>query len=165
MPQPGSHFIDRQAAEEAVSMALPLIIEAMKRKEVGESGFLYLIVMDPVRTPANSSFEEAVLYEYSVGDREKWDADYAGFARAKAKVAWKTGMDSHMVQELHPYLLSAGDTVLWGSIVLDGIVVSASGAHPWYDEAFAGTVAFCLRSIAKARATSARGRNLFLSSE
>jgi hypothetical protein len=163
MPQPGSYFIDRQAAEKAVCMALPLITEAMKRREVGESGFLYLVVMDPVLTPANSSFEEAILYEYSVGDREKWDADYAGFARAKAKVAWKTGMDSHLVQELRPHLLSDGDTVLWGSIVLDGIVVSASGAHPWYDEAFAGTVAACLRSIAKARAVSARERKQFLS--
>jgi hypothetical protein len=163
MPQPGSYFIDRQAAEKAVSMALPLITEAMKRREVGESGFLYLVVMDPVLTPANSSFEEAILYEYSVGDRQKWDADYAGFARAKAKVAWKTGMDSHLVQELRPQLLSDGDTVLWGSVVLDGIVVSASGAHPWYDEAFAGTVAACLRSIAKARAVSARERKLFLS--
>lgn len=165
MSQPGSYFIDRQAAEEAINMVLPLIVEAMKRKEVGESGFLYLVVMDPARTPANSSFDEAILYEYSVGDREKWDADYAGFARAKAKIAWKTGMDSHVVQELRPHLLNAGDTVLWGSVVLDGIVVSASGANPWYDEAFSGTVAVCLRSIAKARAASARGRNLFLSSE
>jgi hypothetical protein len=162
MPQPGSYFINRQAAEKAVNMALPLIHEAMKSKEVGESGFLYLVVMDPVRTPASSSFEEAILYEYSVGDRAKWDADYAGFARAKARVAWKNGMDAHKVQELHPHLLSAGDTVLWGSVFVEGIVVSASGANAWYDEAFAGTVAMCLRAIAKGAAASERAKNLFL---
>jgi hypothetical protein len=162
MARTGSYFIDRHAAEKAVKMSLPLITEAMKLKEVGESGFLYLVVMDPVLTPANSSFEEAILYEYPVGDESKWDADYAGFARAKARVAWKNGMDGHAVQELRPHLLTAGDTVLWGSIVVDGIVVSASGANPWYDEAFAGTVAICLRAIAKANVSAERSKNLFL---
>lgn len=162
MTAQGSYLIDRQAAEKAVNMSLPLIHEAMKQKEVGESGFLYLVVMDPLRTPDNASFEEAILYEHSVGEREKWDADYAGFAHAKARVAWRNGMDSHLVQELRPYLLGAGDTVLWGSIVLDGIVVSASGANAWYDEAFAGTVAMCLRAIAKARIVEERRKGLFL---
>lgn len=162
MTSSGSYFINRQTAEAAVQMSLPLIHEAMKRKEVGESGFLYLVVMDPVRTPANSSFEEAVLYEYSVGDQAKWDADYAAFARAKARVAWRTGYDGHLVQELRPHLLTARDTVLWGSVVVDGIVVSASGANPWYDEAFAGTVAMCLRAMAKARVSDERSKRLFL---
>ena len=136
-----SYFIDRAAAEKAIKLSLPMITEAMKKKEVGESGFLYIVVMDPLRTPVNSSFEEAVLYEHAVGDREKWDADYAGFARAKASIAWRTGMDGHMVQELRPHLLAAKDTVLWGSVVVDGITVGVSGANAWYDEAFAGTVA------------------------
>jgi hypothetical protein len=162
MARTGSYFVDRHAAEKAVKMSLPLINEAMKLKEVGESGFLYLVVMDPVLTPASSSFEEAILYEYSVGDKSRWDADYAGFARAKARVAWKNGMDGHAVQALHPHLLTEGDTVLWGSVVFDGIVVSASGANPWYDEAFAGTVAMCLRAIAKANADAERSKNLFL---
>lgn len=162
MGRSGSYFIDRRAAEKAVYMSLPLITEAMKLKEVGESGFLYLVVMDPVLTPQRSSFEEAILYEHSVGDESKWDADYAGFARAKARVAWSNGMDSHALQELRPHLLVAGDTLLWGSVALDGIVVGASGANPWYDEAFAGTVAMCLRAIAKANASAARGKDLFL---
>lgn len=162
MTRSGSYFINRRTAEAAVQMSLPLITEAMKRKEVGESGFLYLVIMDPLRTPANSTFEEAILYEYSIGDPATWDADYGAFARAKAHVAWKSGMDSHLVQELRPHLLSAGDTVLWGSIVLDGIVVAASGANPWYDEAFSGTVAMCLRAVAKAGAVEARGKGLFL---
>lgn len=162
MASSGSYFVDRTAAEKAVGMSLPLIREAMQHKEVGESGFLYIVVMDPVRTPDNASFEEAILYEHAVGDREKWDADYAGFARAKARLAWRTGLDSHLVQELRPHLLRAGDTVLWGSAVVDGIVVGVSGANPWYDEAFAGTVAMCLRAIAKADAIAQRQQALFL---
>lgn len=130
MTPSGSFFIDRQTAETAIDMALPLINDAMKRKEVGESGFLYIVVMNPTLTPACSSFENAILYEHPVGDRSKWDADYAAFALAKARVAWRTGMDGHKVQELQPYMLTAKDTVLWGSIVLDRIVVSVSGANP-----------------------------------
>jgi hypothetical protein len=157
-----SHLLDRATAEAAVRMTLPLIDAAMQRKEVGESGFLYIVVMDPVKTPANAGFEESILYEHAVGDRAKWDADYAGFARAKARIAWRTGMDSHAVQALRPYLLVDEDTVLWGSVVLDGIVVGVSGANPWYDEAFAGTVAMCLRAMAKAGIEAARARNPFL---
>lgn len=161
----GSHLIDRHAAEKAIGMAMPLITEAMTRKEVGESGFLYIVVMDPLRKPGQSSFEEAILYEHAVGDRSKWDADYAGFAHAKARVAWRTGMDSHVVQELYPHLLESGDTVLWGTAVVDGIVVGVSGANPWYDEAFAGTVAMCLRAIGKAGIVQARKEGLFLAAK
>lgn len=157
-----SYFVDRATAEKAVHLALPMIREAMTLKEVGESGFLYIVVMDPLRTPAVSSFEDAVLYEHAIGERERWDADYRGFACAKAKLAWRHGMDSHLVQELRPQLLAAGDTVLWGSVALDGIVVGVSGANPWYDEAFAGTIAMCLRALAKAGATAQRRGALFL---
>lgn len=164
MAAPGSYLIDRDAAEKAVRLSLPLIQEAMQLKEVGESGFLYIVVMDPLRGPQSCAFEEAILYEYAVGDREKWDADYAGFARAKARIAWRTGMDSHLVQELRPHLLAAGDTVLWGSVVVDGIVVGVSGANAWYDEAFAGVVGMCLRAVAKGRIAEERGKGLFLPS-
>lgn len=162
MAPTASYFIDRQAAEKAVRLSLPMIEEAMKLKEVGESGFLYIVVMDPVRTPAISSFEEAILYEHAVGDRTQWDADYGAFARAKALMAWRTGLDGHLVHELRPQLLAAGDTVLWGSVALDGIVVGVSGAQPWYDEAFAGTVAMCLRALAKAGIAEERRKGLYL---
>jgi hypothetical protein len=158
----GSYLLDRDAAIKAVNLSLPMIHEAMKHKEVGESGFLYIVVMDPLRAPGECSFEEAILYEHAVGDRSRWDADYAGFARAKARIAWRTGMDSHLVQELRPHLLTAKDTVLWGSVVVDGIVVGVSGANPWYDEAFAGTVAMCLRALAKAAVVEKRKKGLFL---
>lgn len=156
-------LVDRSAAQAAVELALPLIQRAMTLPQVGESGVLYIVVMDPARGPRDCAFEEAILYERAVGrDRSQWDVDYSAFARAKAKVAWRTGRDSHLVQELSPHLLAAGDTLLWGTAVLDGIVVAASGAHPWYDEAFAGSVAMCLRAIAQERSRAARKLGLFL---
>ncbi|MES2538225.1 MAG: hypothetical protein V4632_20385 [Pseudomonadota bacterium] len=161
----GSYFINREAAETAIELTLPLISEAMKRPGVCPGGFLFIVIMDPLLTPACSSFEEAILHEHAVGDQSQWDADYAAFSRAKAQVAWRTGHDGHLIQELRPHLLTAKDTVLWGSIVLDGIVVSASGAHPWYDEAFAGSVAMCLRALAKAGIYVERANRLFLPAE
>ncbi len=61
-------------------------------------------------------------------------------------------MGSHELQTLRPHLLVSGDTALWGSVAIDGIVVAVSGAHPWYDEAFASMVAVAYRALAKARA-------------
>jgi len=120
------------------------------------------VVMDPARQPAESMFEDAVLYEHAIGDRAKWDADYAGLARAKARLSWLHEMDTHVLQSVRPHWLRPGDTVLWGSVVLDGIVVGVSGAYAWYDEAIATAVAACLRAVAK-RATQQRASSvLFL---
>lgn len=162
MESSGSFFIDRASAEKAVRMSLPMIVEAMQDNEVCGSGFLYIVVMDPALNPSNATFKDAILYEHAIGDKDQWDADYGEFARAKARVAWRTGMDGHKVQELQPHMLTARDTVLWGSVVIDGIVVGVSGAHPWYDEAFAGTVAVCLRALAKAGINEQRAKALFL---
>jgi hypothetical protein len=155
-------LIDRHAAETAVALALPMLDQSRQVKAVGESGFLHIVVMDPARAPGSCVFEEAILYEYSVGDRSKWDADYAGFARAKAEVSWRSGLDSHVVQTLQPHRLNAGATLLWGSVCLDGIVVGVSGANAWYDEAFAGSIALLIRAEAKARWEQARAKGLFL---
>jgi hypothetical protein len=147
----GSHFADASAARRAIEMALPMIEAAIRDPQVCGSGFLYLVVMDPGLTPADSSFDDAVLAEHAIGDRSRWDADYAAFARAKARVSWTSGRGSHEIQALRTHTLRRGDSVLWGSVCLDGIVVGVSGAHPMWDEAFATAVAANLRAIAQQR--------------
>jgi hypothetical protein len=146
-----SSFADQEAARAALAMVLPMIEPQVSVKSVCGSGFLYIVVMDPARRPGEVPFEEAILLEHAVGDRSRWDADYAAFARAKAKASWEHGMDGHRLQALHPDRLRQGDTLLWGAVCLDGIVVGVSGAHPYYDEAFAVAVAGCLRGVAKHR--------------
>lgn len=148
----GSWFADASAAKKAVSMALPTIETAMADPAVGESGFLHIVIMDPARPWGAAPFEQAILHEHSVGDRERWDADYARFARDKARICWRTGRDGHSVRAVSPHLLNAGDCGVWGAVWVDGIVVGVSGANPWYDEAFAGCIAHCLKAVAKARA-------------
>ena len=155
-PASASAYANRGAAARAVNLVLPMIESAMRSPEVGESGFLYIVVMDPARQPEDSAPDDAILYEHALGDRARWDADYAAFARAKAQLSWRTGMDSHVIQSRYPHLLRSGETTLWGSVCLDGISVGVSGANPWYDEAFAGAIACALRALVKAVQHSAK---------
>jgi hypothetical protein len=92
-----------------------------------------------------------VLVEHAVGDRSRWDADYAAFARAKAKLVWQRDCDGLRLQTASPHRLCAGDSLLRGGVCLDGIVVGVSGAFPWWDEAIGTAVAANLRAIAQQR--------------
>ncbi len=149
-------LVDEDAAREAVELALPSIEKAFQREGVSGERVLHIVVMDPAVQPGEAAFEDAILYERSVGDPRKWQADYRSFARAKAALAWRAGCDTHLIQELRPHLLRPGETLLWGSAWRDGLVVGASGAHPWFDEAFANAVAGFLLAIAQERARGAR---------
>lgn len=149
-------IIDRGLAAEAVALALPSIQAGLRRPGVSGEGVLHLVVMDPLASPVTVAFDDAVLYEHSVGDPATWGAEYQRFAREKAALAWRAGCDTHLIQELRPHLLRAGDTLLWGSVARNGLVVAASGAHPWFDEAFANTVAGFLLALAQERARRAR---------
>jgi hypothetical protein len=146
-----SHFLTREIAARAVELAGPMLRAAAHDGAVNQSGVLYLVVTDPLRGPqACASFEEAILHEQGFGrPPSEWDADYAGFARAKARLSWQTGLDSHVVQVLQPHLLRRDDTALWGSVNLDGIVVGVSGNEAAYDEAFAGAVAMLARALSR----------------
>ncbi|WP_459618564.1 hypothetical protein [Bordetella sp. 2513F-2] len=139
----------RGAAARAVELVMPMLEAAMRDTRIGESGFLHVVVMDPLARPGGCRFEEAVLYEASVGDRAAWDADYAAYARDKAELSWRTGLDGHAVCSTHAHLLQPGDAGLWGSVCRDGLVVGVSGVQPWYDEAFAGMVACAFKAVLK----------------
>jgi hypothetical protein len=152
----GSRFADAAAARQAVALALPMIDAQLRDPAVSGLGVLHLVLMDPALTPAHCSFEDAVLHEQSIGDRDRWDVDYAAYARAKARLSWRHGMDSRRLQALQPHRLTQGESLLWGGVCLDGIVVAASGAMPQWDEAFSLAVAGNLRAIAWQQADAAR---------
>lgn len=145
----GSHYVTSEVAQLALRLVAPMVEQALDRREIVGSGFLYVVVMNPGLRPGEAAFEQAILHEEAFGDRTKWDADYAAFARAKARLSWTHGLDGAHMQSAAPHLLRRGDTLLAGAICLDGVVVAASGAHPVYDEVFAATVAWWLRAIAR----------------
>jgi hypothetical protein len=154
-------LIGARDAEAAIDMALPSIAAALCRSEVSGEGVLHLVVMDPAARPGDS-LERAVLCERSIGDPAAWGADYRRFARAKAELAWRHGRDTQELQLLEPHRLTSGDTLLWGSAMHRGIVVAASGAHPWYDAAFSHLVAAFLAAIAQDKAAAQRREAQFL---
>jgi hypothetical protein len=144
----GSVFADAAAARRALALMQPTLEAAIADRSVCGSGFLCIVVMDPALSPHEAAFDEAVLVEHSVGPRADWDADYAAFARAKAQLAWREACDCSAVSA---HRLRAGDCLLAGAIVLDGIVVAVSGAHAEFDEALALAVAAQLRAVATQR--------------
>ncbi|CAB3700018.1 hypothetical protein SB816_08155 [Achromobacter sp. SIMBA_011] len=152
---PLAAYWERDAAARAVQLALPMLEAARADKRVGESGFLHVVVMNPLARPGECDFSQAILYEQSVGDPNRWDADYGAFARGKARLSWRTGLSSHEVVVARPHLLQAKDTPVWGSVSVDGIVVAVSGANPWFDEAFAAAVAHLFKAVVRGRREAA----------
>lgn len=146
----GSRFVTADTASYAVDLIAPMIEMARRDPRIVGSGFLYLVVMDPGLSPSEAEFEQAILHERSFGDEAGWDADYRRFARDKARLSWLRGADAHLLQSLSPHRLREGDSLLWGSVCIDGIVVGASGAFPCFDEMFAGAVALAVKALTKA---------------
>lgn len=151
-------YWERDAAQEAVQLARPMLDAALSNTSVGESGFLHVVVMNPLAQPGSCEFADAILYEESIGDPAGWDADYGAYARGKARVSWRTGLATHEVMALKPHLLQAKDSQVWGSVCLDGIVVAVSGANPWFDEAFAAAVASLFKAVVQGRRDRLRAR-------
>jgi hypothetical protein len=155
-PAHRSHYADQRAAARALALALPSIEAAVRDRTIAGTGFLHIVVMDPGLDPATMAFDDAILVEHSIGNVRDWDADYAGFARAKAALAWRSGAGSGHLQTLAPHRLRRGESLLEGAVVLDGLVVAVSGAQPWFDEAFAFTIAVMLRAVAQQRRADER---------
>jgi hypothetical protein len=166
----GGLYVDRELAAQAVRFASPLLERMVGDAAIGQSGVLYVVILDPARpagespaksgaeNDAGSRFEDAILLEHWFGkSRDAWDADYGWYARAKARVSWRTGRASDEVRASAPWLLARGDVALGGAVVIDGIVVAVSGLDAAWDEAAAGTVALALRALIKLRARKAAG--------
>lgn len=149
----GSRLADAAAAQDALALCRPAIAPLVGRADVCGTGCLCIVVLDPARSPQPGHLvTDAVLLEAAIGrPREQWDADYAAYARAKAALSWRTGRHGSEVIATRPQLIDAGEAALPGGVCLEGIVVAASGAMPWWDELFALWVAASLRSVAHRR--------------
>jgi hypothetical protein len=131
----------RSVVERALDALAPAFARIVGDQAVSFEHALHVVVMDPAAAPASGDFDRAVLVERSFGAPERWEADYAHYARAKARVAWREGMTTSALVEGAPARLRAGDLVVEGAVCRYGMVVAASGAQPWYDAACAAMVA------------------------
>lgn len=146
-----SALLDAAGARLALSRVLPMIEPMVRDPSVCGAGFLHIVIMDPGLEAGLQDFEAAILLEHSIGDPADWDADYAAFARDKPRLSWRHRLDGTRVQVERPHALGPGESLLAGGVHLDGITVAASGAMPWYDEAFGLAVAGSLRALAHER--------------
>lgn len=132
-------LVTYRIAQEAVNQACVLIDLMMKTHAVKRE-HLHIVVLDTAER-----FEQGkllpILYQHSVGDTTKWEYDYARFAREKAQVSWRTGLDTRIVKYMMPQLYEQGDVIYAGGVCYDGIVVACSGVESEYDEVFARLIA------------------------
>ena len=146
-----SFLLGADKARKAIDMVRPAILAAMESGQLKHKT-IHIVIMNPGTRPGDVEDEEdAILYEESIGDPATWERDYNLIARAKAIASWRTGLPTHVLRETMPYMLvaseSASDTPYWGSAVLHGMVVAASGVQSWFDEWVSYMVAAACRAI------------------
>ena len=133
------HFLTPDQAREAFeAFTKPAIWSGLEGGHVGGTG-LYLLTLDPT-VPYAEAAPLPILFEWYSEDRANWP-DWDGmkfddFAKAKARITWRTGKSSREVALMQPYLLKTGDTSLWGSDITNGVISAASGVKPNFDEMF-----------------------------
>lgn len=144
-----SRLLTAEVAQKAVEFLLPAIKQLMD-SSVFKRDDLHIVIAKPL-FPDNRDevdwHESGILYEYSMGDREKWEYQFQAIARAKCYMSWRTGMSTQMLQVRAPHLLQKCDTVFYGSAVSDGLVVACSGVQPFYDQMISHWVLEACRAL------------------
>lgn len=141
-------LLDAALVARAFDLAAASIERVLVQPRASGERLLHVVVLDPQVVPP-APFEGVVLAERSFGQPPPWQADYRSFALAKARLAWRLQRDTRWVHQQAPHLLVGGDTTLWGSCWRDGLVVAASGAQPWFDEACSELVASLIVALAR----------------
>jgi hypothetical protein len=132
--------------DQAFELARPALGALLQYPGASGEQVLHIIVMDPTAAPA---LDGVVLRERSIGDPQRWGADYRGYALAKARLSWREQRDSAVIVDQLPHRLRSHDTLLGGAIYRDGLVIAASGAEPWIDAACCGVLAELLVALAR----------------
>ena len=144
----GSALMTMDLVEEAVGLTLNVIDDMMRRNGELSGEHLHIVVMDPTKPSGGSyRFEQAILYEYSIGKRADWEHRFDIIARDKARRSWATGRNTLDQVMSAPHLFQRGNVSFWGSAVHNGIVVACSGVQPWFDQMFSYIVAACCEGL------------------
>ncbi|MFI3276053.1 hypothetical protein [Vibrio sp.] len=130
-----------QDAIDIVKPSIDKLFERTNRKE------LHIVVMNPHVKPWEGSFEEAVLYEESLGTPETWNIEFDRLARQKAKQAWRESTSNISLQSQHPTSLRDEDVLFYGSFVYGNVVVACSGVQQWYDMLISGWIAVAIEQL------------------
>ncbi len=140
-------ILTREVALEAIGLVAPAI-EAYFRGPNATRRALAVVV--GVKN-AGTSLGEVFLAEYNFGDLETWEERYDHFAKAKARICLRTGLNSDEAIRNEPYALEPGDITFRGGIVIGTgdvkIVVACSGLASRDDEMFSYMIAHAIIAI------------------
>jgi hypothetical protein len=142
----------RHVVARALDAMAPMLDDLLADRDVSAEAAMHVVVMDPAADPRTSSFDDAILTERSYGNPSRWEADYAWYARAKARLAWREQMTLRTLFANHADRLRPDDIRVEGAVREGDLVVAASGAQAWYDHAIASTaIALIEAGLAQAR--------------
>ena len=99
--------------------------------------------VDPAFRCTGETFRRACYLVGTVGDIAASPYPNVEIALSKAELSARTGRPT---AGLPPHYLRSGDTVFWGSAVLDGIVVACAGLEPRHDEMVAYWIAAAVQA-------------------
>lgn len=131
-------------AKDAVELTIPSIQKLFERTNRQE---LHIVIMNPQLKPWETSFDDAVLYETSLGTPESWSTPFDQLARKKAQQAWRESTSNIQLQTQHPASLREDDVLFYGSFVYGNIVVACSGVEQWYDMLISGWIALAIEQL------------------
>ena len=135
----------KKIAEEAFEIIKPSVVKLLKEKALRED--MHIVVMNPTIKPWESTFEDAILVEFSLTDKGNWKNPFDTFALSKAKQAWRDGRDNVKKQLLSPATLKDGDVAFYGSFEYEGVIVAASGVEGWFDQLVSGWLALTIQQL------------------
>ena len=138
------------AVERGLDAIAPLLERMLADPAVSAEHAMHVVVMNPGSDP-RTPFDDAILAERSFGDAARWEADYAGYARAKTRLAWREQTSLRTLFAEHPERLRDGDIRVEGAVKHGRWIVGASGAQPWYDHATATIVIALFEAIEHAQ--------------
>ena len=131
-------------AKDAVELMMPSIEKLFERTNRKE---LHIVIMNPQLKPWETSFDQAILYEASLGTPESWTIPFVQFARNKAQQAWRESTSNIQLQNQHPASLREDDVLFYGSFVYGNIVVACSGVQQWYDMLISSWIALAIEQL------------------
>lgn len=144
-------FITQDNARRAVLVAAAALEQIGGLSILSKAPQGYFVVVD-ARNPYHPLERPTapVLYSEAIHP-ELWtqDKQYNTIAHSKARLCYRTRMDSWEVVTRHPELLVPGDVRYGGGVFIEpGIIVAFSGLQWWVDEWVSRIAAESLRYIA-----------------
>lgn len=140
-------FLTHETAKKAVKYVVSAVLKPSPMGELLKRQSCHIVILVPSMKNDGPDYpdwpsypiEPFALYDQTIGDKSDWTGKCDDIARCKALQLWHDRNDDRT--NVMPHLLFPGDTIYWGGVKRQGIVVTCSGVQPWFDKMIAGMIA------------------------